>query len=410
MSHISLISRFLLLFVMFASSALAASVSVGGNSPAFSVDGTGMSGIYGVQVDINYDPASLGYPAVTKGALASRALFAENHSTRGLIRIAVISNNTFSESGQIAAITFASKTGSGGITSLRYNIIDSSGSSIASSKENSTNESESQVAVIPLSTSSQSTESTLINQAGRISTATYPGTITLTADPQQKADLRPEPTLPVSTNSDEPTVAKVAEQNQHSGNPVTEEQTAGTTIYYVYKGIFDRFRQYSGNKRLSDIAALFGRQVDHTIHQEPAILLSDGKNKAVLTIDVASGINSSTNFAVNGGILVSLKQDQQNKERWIVEVLPKADAVKVTVTVIAGTRELEYPLTVSPPLKTDLTLDEQGWSRFLKEVGTARAPLHDLNRDGVRDYMDEFIFVANYLAGKSAQLKNTLHQ
>ena len=71
----------------------------------------------------------------------------------------------------------------------------------------------------------------------------------------------------------------------------------------------------------------------------------------------------------------------------------------------AGAEEFEYPLTVAPPAKTALTLDESGWNRFLKEVGTSSAPQHDLNNDGLRDYVDEFIFVANHIARKSAPEK-----
>jgi hypothetical protein len=153
------------------------------------------------------------------------------------------------------------------------------------------------------------------------------------------------------------------------------------------------------------MVALFDKKVAQTIHQKPEVLLSDGQSKAELTVDIPARINYSPNFAVNGGTLVSFKQDKQIKGRWIVEVSPEAGTVKVTVTIIVGAEEFEFPLTVTPPVKTAIALDESGWGKFLKEVGTTKSPIHDLNNDGVRDYVDEFIFVANYLAGKSTPVK-----
>lgn len=75
------------------------------------------------------------------------------------------------------------------------------------------------------------------------------------------------------------------------------------------------------------------------------------------------------------------------------------------LTILSGNEGYVYPRTIVPPVKTPLTFDERGWNRFLKEVGTAKVPLNDLNKDGVRDYKDEFIFVANCLSGKVVCLK-----
>ena len=39
------------------------------------------------------------------------------------------------------------------------------------------------------------------------------------------------------------------------------------------------------------------------------------------------------------------------------------------------------------------------------EPGTPKAPLHDFNGDGVRNYIDEYIFAANILATPKAAVK-----
>ncbi|OGU14428.1 MAG: hypothetical protein A2076_16845 [Geobacteraceae bacterium GWC2_53_11] len=192
--------------------------------------------------------------------------------------------------------------------------------------------------------------------------------------------------------------AKTAEQAPQSSKPVPEAKAEETPQLVVYKGIAERFKHYSGSKTLAAMIKLFDKKIAQTVHQEPSVLLSDGKNKATLTVDIPTRITSSPNFAVNDGTLVSYKQVKQVKGRWTVVVLPKPGSNNVSVTIITGVDEFEYPLTVVQPIKTSLTLDEKGWSTFSK----AAAPQHDFNSDGVRDYLDEYIFIGNYLTNKKA--------
>jgi hypothetical protein len=159
-------------------------------------------------------------------------------------------------------------------------------------------------------------------------------------------------------------------------------------------------KAYSGTRTLPALAALFAKKVTQTIRQEPDPVLSNGKNKVIVTVDMPVRITVSPTFSVNGGTVVSSRQEKQVKGRWVLEVLPEADAVRTAVIITAGAEEFEYPLTVAPPVKTVLTFDENGWNRFVREVGSAEVPRHDFNEDGVRDYIDEYIFVANYLARK----------
>jgi hypothetical protein len=377
-----------------------------------------MNGVAGIQLDIVYDTSSLSSPTVTQGGLVSGAMLAANTSRPGSIKIAIVSTNAFSTSGQIASISFAGKTGTGGITSANVSMIDTRGT-VVPSAINFANSSgtvvtdPSTIAALPFSQtiqSAQTTQTTQTTQTGQngaaATTPVYLGAVTLPADLQQRIDSQPAASSPPPVPSTEPITAKITEPAQPVANKSTSEtKPEESPQYVVYKGILDRFRQYIGSKKLSDVAALFDKRIVQTIHQNPAIAISNGKSMATLTVDIPSKMSSSPNFAVNGGTLVSFKQDNQHKERWIIEVMPEAGSLKVTVTIIAGTDEFEYPMTVAPPVKTSLTLDEKGWKRFSREVGTVKAPLHDLNKDGVRDYIDEYIFVANYLVNKAATAK-----
>jgi hypothetical protein len=421
MSYVNLILRPLFAFLLCASPAFAASLSIipSGDS-AYTVQGAGMDSVAGIQLNITYDAASLATPTVAHGGLVAGAMLAANTSLPGLIKIAIISTKPFSGNGLIATISFASKPGSGGITSANVSMINSAGTAVPASvsianASGSLVQDPSSIVALPFTQPAQPAQTTPTTTAtttaapATTTAQTYPGTITLPTDQMQRTDSQPAPapSSPTPATDGEPPAIKIADQSPPSDKPAADVKPVETPQYVVYQGISDRFKLYNGSKKLSAIALLFNKEVVQTIHQEPAIVLSSGQNKATLTVDIPARISSSPNVAVSGGKLVSFKQSKQVKGRWTVEVLPKAGSVKVTMTIIAGAEEFEYPLTVAPPIKTALTLDESGWNRFLKEVGTAKAPLHDFNNDGVRNYMDEFIFVANYLANKKTPAKQT---
>jgi hypothetical protein len=262
----------------------------------------------------------------------------------------------------------------------------------------------SDVAGVPFSQQDQASQTGQVKTLSTSSnTSTYFGAVTLPSE-QQPADS------PVVVSSRTPAVALepapiATEQVKPAAKQVVETKREETSQYVFYNGILDRFKEHTGSKKLSTLKALFDKNVAQAIHQEPALLVSNGQSKGVLTVDIPVSKKSSLNFAVNGGTLVSFKRDIHGKDRWIVEVLPKSGVTVVTLTILSGNEGYEYPLTVVPPVKTALIFDEHGWNRFLKEVGTAKAPLNDLNKDGVRDYKDEYIFVANCLSNKAVPSK-----
>ncbi len=397
------------LFVMLSATlALGASVTFTSSASGdYLILGNNMDGVAGIQLNVTYDKASLATPTVTQGGLVSGAMLAANTTQPGIIKIAIVSTRTFSGSGQIATISFASKTGNGRITSITTSMIDSKGSALASSVNSPASTENSLSADIPFSQpSSTQLQSTSVSAASSSTTTqTYPGVVTLPTDLQQRTDLPPVPSSSATVYPGEPVESQIAEQIKPSNKSAFDTTVGETPEFVVYKGVLERFEQYNGRKDLSTIVTLFAKDVVPTAHQEPVILLSDGQSQATLTVDIPAKTSSSPNFAVNGGKLISYKQDKQSIGHWMIEVLPDAGAVRTTVIIISEAERFEFPLTVAPPVKTTLTLDESGWNRFLKEVGTTKTPLHDLNNDGVRNYVDEFIFVANHLAKKTMSPK-----
>jgi len=408
----------MVLFVAVSFSSLAygaATVSIAASGDtSYLIQGNGMDGVAGIELNIRYDAVSLkGTPTVRQESLVSGAMFAANTSLPGSIKIAIISTGTFSGSGPIATVTFASKTASAPLPTVTPSMIDSKGSPLAASVNTSSDTTTQGMitsAGVPFSTtpitSPPPIPSTTATSAASAPTPTYPGTVTMPTEHQQQ--IGPQPVPPPSVAPDhagDHTAPVIADQPHSPKVEPADAKPAETPQYVVYKSIAARFKQYAGSKSLIAVVDLFDRKVAQTIKQEPAIVLSDGHTKATLTIDIPARISTSPNFAAKGGTLVSFKQDKLIKGRWIVEVLPEAGSNKVTVSIITGADEFEFPLTVAQPLKTELTVDDSGWNRFLTETGTPTAPLHDFNKDGVRDYMDEFIFVANFIASKSTPPK-----
>lgn len=100
---------------------------------SYSISGTNMVNVSGLQLDITYDSASLSSPTVTQGALVAGAIFQANISNPGIIRIAAISTQAFPVNGQIATVSFASRTGNGAIVSITTTMIGKTGEAIVSS-------------------------------------------------------------------------------------------------------------------------------------------------------------------------------------------------------------------------------------------------------------------------------------
>jgi len=402
--------------VLFCSvSAFAANLNIAANGDrSYSVQGSAMDDVAGVQLDIIYDSTSLSSPSVTKGDAVSGAMLAANTNNPGSIRIAIISSTAFSGNGQIATISFAGRTGTGGIISATVNMINSKGATVASSV---TVAGASSSGIPGLSSTpgvpfSQTNDTTPSNQSSQNLTAqgnplnsgvsTSLGTVTFSSDQQQRTDTRPAPSVTPPVSTPESIVPKSAEQPQQPVELAADAKQDETPQYVVYKGILDRFKLYDGGKKLASVETLFDKKIAQTIQQSPAIMISNGQDRVKLAIDIPARIKSSPNFAVSGGSILSFKQDTLQKGHWIVEVLPETGTFKATVTIIAGVEEYEYPLTVAPPVKTTLTLDEKGWDAFVSETGATKILQHDFNNDGVRNYIDEYIFAANIIAKKMA--------
>jgi len=146
------------------------------------------------------------------------------------------------------------------------------------------------------------------------------------------------------------------------------------------------------------------------VKQDPPIVLSNGKAtmKIVVELDPKGKDN---NFLLDGASLVSLKNKEKNF--WIIELLPDPKTIEATISVPRDNQWYVIPLIVAPPLNanSDLPasrLTEADFKLYLKEKGTVKGARFDLNKDGRRDYIDDYIFTANYIVQRDSPTKQEM--
>jgi hypothetical protein len=170
------------------------------------------------------------------------------------------------------------------------------------------------------------------------------------------------------------------------------------------KSVLEQFRTFVGQKTPQALTGIFARHTMPGIRQEPTIALTDGTTTLRLSITVQSPGKNAPNFSLNDAKLVSLKMESDSS--WLIEVLPTKGSCSATITMLQSGVVTEIPLLVAPPLPSGIgsgkgdKLTETAFVKFLSEPGRDKAPGLDLNGDGKHDYVDEYIFAANYLLRK----------
>ncbi|TWJ19161.1 hypothetical protein [Geobacter argillaceus] len=169
--------------------------------------------------------------------------------------------------------------------------------------------------------------------------------------------------------------------------------------YVSYKGALPLFKKFTGEKTPTALMLLFADQAVAGFKQDPPILLTDGKAKVKLSVGAKLLGKENPSFAVSSAKILSLAPEEDGS--WTLVVQPKKDAVDSVLSISSGAGGADISLLVAPIIDPNLTksgkLSEADFALFLKETGTPKAPKFDLNGDGKRDYLDDYIFTANYL-------------
>ncbi|WP_243371211.1 cohesin domain-containing protein [Geotalea sp. SG265] len=361
--------------------------------------------IAGAELTISYDPAILGSPTVTQGSFLAGSMLVPNTNTPGVVRIGVVTTKPLSGSGPLATVTFQRKTSGFGKIKLAARLVnndlapapvipivpsedgteppDKPGNSGGSSGDKSSQQTQS-------GGQSQNTGSSTVVLGGNV---TLPPDLSGSAEekktPQATPDYREE------QRHESPSVGRETAASEGKRQEPTE---APAVKIEPTESILGRFKGYKGEMTSKAFIDLFTVDAKAPVKQDPPILLADGKANLSLTVPNPQG-KQAPNFALKKARLVSLKVAPNGS--WIVVAKPDKGAYDASVTMLVDDSAVEMPLTVAPKVDIDLDrsgkVDENDFAIFLRDRGTEKAPKHDLNKDGRRDYIDDYIFTANFL-------------
>ena len=216
----------------------------------------------------------------------------------------------------------------------------------------------------------------------------------LQPEPEPEPDFEPPPPVPVP-----PAPSRPAEpQRPAQPAPPAVPGAAGSV-----PRVLERFRTFTGERTMENFLGLFTAASPQGLKQEPPVAIADGTSSVVVTLRLQGKETMTPTFALHGARLVAL--DQSEDEGWILQVVPAEGKLYAIVSVLTDSGVMDFPLTVAPPVPAavlkDVSLTEQGFRHFLKETGAQGQVRYDVNGDGRRDYVDDYIFTANFLASRA---------
>jgi len=164
----------------------------------------------------------------------------------------------------------------------------------------------------------------------------------------------------------------------------------------AYEPILELMRNHNAPRDGNGLANLFSRPGDPAVRQSPAIALSDGRTALLIAARITPVAGSPVNFSLEGAELLSMKKIRGDE--WQIRAMPGKGTLRMALVVMQGERKVRYPLTVAPPVPDGTDLSAHAFHQFFADDGGRL----DLNGDGLKDYQDDYLFLANYLAKQNA--------
>jgi hypothetical protein len=430
------VTALILSYASFAFSAAYVSISSSGNG-VFDLQGSGFNGVAGAKITIAYDTATLSNPRINQGGLMSGALMAVNTNSPGSIVLAMANTTGYTGSGSLATISFDLPGNSlGVIQSMTAELYSVAGIRIAAQSSVSnpfgtrTQDTTGQQSTASATTGDQQSTAQTAGQsassttsAGASAAGTSPnlvgGTVTM---PGEGGTAKGEPKKGEtaetgSAQKEAPAAAETGEtgdKHVSDASPAVDADKKPESGPVTHLSVLERFRTFTGNKTGQALIAQFDNSDMKGVRQEPAVALSDGVTVVKIVISLPAGEKDAPNFAFRNAKYLSLKMAGENS--WVVEVLPDKGSSSAAVKILSHGALTEVPLTIAPPLPAGIkigtggALTEADFTTFLKERGTDKTPRFDLNGDGKRDYIDDYIFTANYLVKRDSRKKATIKE
>jgi hypothetical protein len=166
-----------------------------------------------------------------------------------------------------------------------------------------------------------------------------------------------------------------------------------------FQSVLDRFRSFKGDRtEEATLRHLFDPDPGAPFRQTPAVAIADGRSPVIVTFNLASPEEEVNVMVLTNTRMISFHYLNDGTMAEMT-VLPEAGKYISSLMIKAGERIYDVPLTVVPPLNPALAA---------LGVSDGKLVRHDYNGDGVVDYIDDYILMANRLA--LFQIESQLHE
>ncbi len=365
---------------------------------AYLLSGANLEDVAKIEVTVSYDSSLLCNPRLVPRSYFDGATVSLEGDTGGTARLTVTSTKPMRGNGPFAALAFDPVgTSVGFINSLTGRVYDTNGASLAVifAVTNPTPQLDpSDPDDLPMIKEREAKGQTFMG--GDVSY--MPPEATDAKERGEQSETTAE-TKDAAAATGKSTAAQSADFQESQLQEKAPESSAP-----MAQSILERFRLFKGKRSAKNLTALFDAAPAAFFRQYPAIFLADGKGSVRVIISrVAPG--KAPNFAFRSARCVSFRKVSETE--WLVEARPDKGVLKAGIMLLDDGKPREIPLTVARKARVDLIspgkVSEADFALFLKERGTARAPCFDLNGDGKRDYLDDYIFTANYLLAREKE-------
>jgi hypothetical protein len=177
-----------------------------------------------------------------------------------------------------------------------------------------------------------------------------PGEAGVAPDTQGTNEPGDRPALPEpgrETREDPMIMERKIDSVPMSKDAASAAQTPESTIF-MHKSVLDRFKEYQGGRTPDAFVSLFEQDGTSWRRQDPPVALSDGKSVVRVTFISTPGNTTSSDVAVMGAKLISLKKYSDTTNTWVAELVPEKGEYRASLAIFQGEVKMVYPLTIAP--------------------------------------------------------------
>lgn len=356
--------------------------SVGGGN--FQIEGVGIERAAAFDLTLSYDASVLTNPRVAAGSLVAGGMLEINANTPGVVRIVIMRITPVTGSGLIATLSFNQNGENvGKIHSLNVKLLNIDGQPLhTATKIINLPDPSAKALPTPISSAKTVTENNTPSSNKKHLTTEFP--------------FQPE-TKPALLVEQETTSVIESDSNKESPDKV-----APTEQIIIHKSVLERLLEYSGKRNIESLSELFRQPVSAECSQLPPVALSDGKSQVMVLLTPTTTDTKLSNFVITAAQLISIKKNPDIENAWIANLLPTKGSVLASFAYSQGMNTVVCPLTVAPEVDIDFdksgSIAEADVSLYFTSRKSKKALRFDLNQNGKQDYLDDYLFVANYLA------------